>query len=189
MSGLAWDGLASPNGRWLLTLYLNTLRNSAFIHTLDLINRYPVCIDLPSGDGDFNALKHYALALSADGRKVYATNAILGVVAEVNLDELKVTRTVTFDTNAVTPEYDPLSPTARSVLSQDGLTLYFADGTDIWAYNTRSNQVSGPYTIDTQIIGLDVSTNGRQLYVAATEHAPIVLDTANGQVIELLARR
>ncbi|HEX9926323.1 MAG TPA: c-type cytochrome, partial [Anaerolineae bacterium] len=35
MTGLAWGGIASTDGRWLLTLYLNTQGNVAFIHALN----------------------------------------------------------------------------------------------------------------------------------------------------------
>ena len=57
MAGYDWDGVASADGRWLLTLYLSTQRNVAFVHALDLKNQFAICIDLPSGSGDYNVLK------------------------------------------------------------------------------------------------------------------------------------
>ena len=77
MAGLAWSGVGSPDGRWLLTLYLNTGRKLAFVHALDLVRSSPLCIFLPS-NGASGALKRYGLTLSPDGRRLYATNAALG---------------------------------------------------------------------------------------------------------------
>jgi len=85
MAGYAWDGVGSTDGRWLLTLYLNTQRTVALVHALDLKNQFAICIDLPSGSGDFNVLKQYTLTLSPDGDKLYAANSALGVVAHISL--------------------------------------------------------------------------------------------------------
>jgi hypothetical protein len=183
MTGLAWDGLASPEGRWLLTLYLNTRRNVAFIHTLDLRDKYPVCIDLPSGSGDFDQLKHYTLALSPDGRKVYAANAVLGVLAEVSLDERRVTHSTTFDTHRL--KTDPRIPSSRSVVSKDGRMLYFSSWQAVWAYDTQSKKVSGPYRLLTQIVGLGLSDDGSRLYVASVDGSLAVFDTASGDALSL----
>lgn len=187
MAGLAWEGLASPDGRWLLTLYLSTRRNVAFIHTLDLRDKFPVCIDLPSGSGDFDQLKHYTLALSPDGQKVYATNALLGVVVEVSLNTLNVTRVAEFDPRtSATSGYDPQAPTGRSIVSKDGRMLYFASGTDVWAYNTQSRKVSGPYAIDARILGLGLNGDDQRLYVASADRSLVVLDAASGSTLSFL---
>jgi len=185
MAGLAWDGVASPDGLWLLTLYLSTRRNVAFIHTLDLLNKFPLCIDLPSGGGDFDQLKYYSLSLSPDGLKVYATNAVLGAVAEVDLSQRQVTRMVFFEGNrsATDANYDPQSPTARSAISRDGQKLYFTSGQDVWAYDTKAGTVSGPYAVHTPVLGLGVSGDGKRLYVASADQPLRVFDTASGQAL------
>jgi len=198
MAGLAWDGIASPDGRWLLTLYLSTRRNVAFIHTLNLHDKYPVCIDLPSGDGDpagrgvpsaplrgsasssFDVLKHYTVALSPDGRKVYATNPVLGVVAEVGLNQLKVTRTATFEAGIMT-KYLPQS--SRSIVSKDGRALYFSSGAVMWRYDTTSGTVSQPFAMSEPIVGLGISDDGKRLYVASADRRPMMLDVATWQTL------
>jgi WD40 repeat protein len=185
MAGLAWEGVASPDGLWLLTLYLSTRRDVAFVHTLDLLNKYPVCIDLPSGGGDFDQLKYYSLTLSPDGQKVYATNAVLGAVAEVDLTQRQVTRTIFFDPDRSAPEasYDPQAPTARSAISRDGQRLYFTSGREVWVYDTRAGTVSGPYVVNTPVLGLGVSGDGKRLYVASAGQPLRVFDTASGQAL------
>ncbi len=182
MAGLAWEGLASPDGHWLLTLYLSTKRNTAFVHTLDLFGKYPVCIDLPSGNGDFNQLKYYTLALSPNGQRLYAANAALGVVAEISLNSRQVVRTANFAANAfgTAREYNPQSPPSRSVVSKDGSMVYFTSGWDVWAYDTTKGVVDGPYLINAKITGLGVSSDGKRLYVASADQPLAVFDTSNG---------
>jgi len=172
--------VASPDGRWLLTLYLNTSRNVAFIHALNLVDKFPVCIDLPSGNGDFEQLEYYSLTLDPAGRTVYAANATLGVVAEVSLANFQVIRTSEFAAAALTettPEAEPEAPTNYSVLSKDGQMLYFTSGRDVWRYDTQSGEVSGPYLSDTPIKSLGLSEDNQRLYVA-TDQQPLVLDLA-----------
>ena len=182
MAGLAWDGIASPDGRWLLTLYLSTRRNVAFIHALNLHDKYPACIDLPSGSGDFDQLKHYTLALSPDGRKVYATNPVLGVVAEVSLNQLKVMRAVTFDAGIMT-KYAPGS--SRSLVSKDGRALYFSSGPVLWRYDIASRTVSAPHAVSAPIVGLGLSSDDQQLYVASEGGWLFTFDVASGDVLDV----
>jgi hypothetical protein len=181
MAGLAWDGVASPDGHWLLTLYLSTRRDVAFVHTLDLQNKYPVCIDLPSGSGDLNELKYYNLALSPGGQTIYATNAVLGVVAEVDLNTRQVVRTVNFTPgSAVEPtDYSPQAPTSRSVVSKDGRSVYFTSGAGIWVYDASRGQVNGPYSTNTQILGLGLSSDDQQLYVASADGKTMTVNASS----------
>jgi hypothetical protein len=59
MVGYPWGSISDPAGVWYLTLYLNTQHNKAFIHALNMENRWTFCIDLPSGEGDFDTLQQY----------------------------------------------------------------------------------------------------------------------------------
>jgi hypothetical protein len=174
MTGLAWGVVASTDGQWLLTLYLNTSRNTAFIHALNLENKFPLCIDLPSGSGDFNDLRHYALALSPNGNTAYAANVALGVVAEISLTDFQVKRVVEFLATG-SGQVDNDKPTNYSVVSQDGRSLYFSSGWDVWRYDTQLRQVDGPYAKGT-IQGLALSQDEQTLYVALAGHLPQKID-------------
>jgi hypothetical protein len=172
MAGYAWGGVASPDGRWLLTLYLNTNRQVAFIHALNLVDKFPICLFLPSGAGDFEQLKDYTLTLSADGRQVFAANPSLGVVAEVSLESFETLRQVEFEallTASKSASAQTAGPTNHSLLSPDGRQLYFSDSTHVWRYDTRRHQVDGPLSIKAQIDGLGVSADGKQLFVATDD--------------------
>lgn len=188
MAGYAIEGLASQNGKWLLTLYLSTLRDTAFVHALNLVDKFPICLDLPSGKGDFDQLKFYTLALSPDGKTIYAANAALGVVAEVGLDDL-AGYGLRNETHFETPAYSPLltvkAQNARSLLSPDGSTLYFTSGQNIWVYDTKNRKVSGPFETSGLVTGFGVSRAGDRLYAAKDDGSLVAFDTLTQTIVAL----
>lgn len=186
MAGYAVEGLASPNGRWLLTLYLSTQRNTAFVHALNLVDKFPICLDLPSGNGDFDQLKYYSLSLSPDGKSIYAANAALGVVAVVGLDDLSGygLRTEThFEVPAASPSFTVETENARSLLSPDGSMLYFTSGQNLWVYDTKEMKVSGPFETNGLITGFGVSRAGDRLYAAREDGTLVAFDTATKVIV------
>lgn len=72
MQGEAGQVVASPDGRWLLTVYVETTKNTAFVHALNLIERTAICIPLPPCRCE---AADWTLALAADNRTLRATNA------------------------------------------------------------------------------------------------------------------
>ena len=175
MAGLAWSGIGSPDGRWLLTLYLNTGRNVAFVHALDLVRSSPLCIFLPSGSA-FGALKRYGLTLSPDGRRLYATNAAIGAVAEIDLRTRKVVRTARFP--ATQNRSGPGSLTGT--ISRNGRTLYFSPGRDLWAYDTAYGVVRGPYRTGSAIAGLGFAAGDRRVHALRADGRMLTFDAATG---------
>jgi len=185
MTGLAWGGAASSDGRWLLTLYLDTRRTSAFVHALDVPHALPVCIDLPSGDGDMSLLRHYALTLSPEGDTAYATNPALGVVAEIDLASWQVVDVARFP--ARTPAANGATP-VQGVISGSGDQVAFASGSDVWVYDVHARDVTGPYAVGAPVVGLGtdvplhgpIGEEGQRLYVALADRTSLVLDTTSG---------
>jgi len=80
MQGRPGQVVASPDGEWLLTLYVNTQSNSAFVHALNLVDRIPVCIVLPPCEAgcDERDLGRWTLKLRTDGRTLVATHPAQG---------------------------------------------------------------------------------------------------------------
>ena len=175
LTGLARGSLASPDGAWLFTLYLNTLRNRPFIHALNLEKSPPLCIKLPACTGDLEDLKHYPLMLAPDSQVLYAINPALGIVAKVDLLTFNVVQTAQFEFRD-----SPISGTDKisraSIITQDGKQVYFTDGWQVWAYDTQTKEVGEPITPHTHIAGLGVSTDGQRLYVAPFEGPLKVFD-------------
>lgn len=178
MVGQAWSGVASPNGRWLLTLYLNTSHNHAFIHALDLIRSKPNCISLPSGAHRLDALKRYTLTLAPSGRKLYAANPALGVVAEVDLDKQKVVRTARFTPSAAGSSTRKL---LAGTISRNGRTLYFTAGRGLWAYDTAAGAVRGPYATGGRIVGFGYGVGDRTIHALRADGRMLTFDAKSGR--------
>ena len=177
MAGYAWSGIASQDGRWLLTLYLSTARNSAFVHSLDLQRSKPVCIGLPSS-GRFERLKRYSLTLEPGGQTLFAANPALGVVAEIDLTGSRVYRTTRF-----APSRSVAAPRAAtlSTISRNGRTLYFSAGRDLWAYDAAYRLVRGPYATNGMIIGVGYGTKDRRIYAVRANGRMLAFDAATGR--------
>jgi hypothetical protein len=161
MLGVAQSQLGTRDGRKLLTLYLDTRRHTAFVHSLDLRTSVPICIDLPSGRGRMAELRQYSLALSDDGRKLFAANPALGLVAEIDLAEQRVIR------HAVSWPF-PLARLGapRAAASADGRTLAFASGRYVWTYDVAYGLVRGPVRVAGKVAGIGFGGDWRRLYVA-----------------------
>ena len=178
MVGLAWSGVGSPDGRWLLTLYLNTHHNHAFVHALDLQKGQPACVDLPSGSGRMAALKRYTLTLSPNGKTLFAANPALGVVASIDLRTLRVTRAARF---APSPAGRPTRELSAGTISRDGRTLYFSAGNGLWAYDAAYGLVRGPYRTGGQIVGFGYGPGDRTIHALRTDGKMLRFDAATGK--------
>jgi hypothetical protein len=181
MAGLAWSGVASPDGKWLLTLYLNTGRNLAFVHALDLRRNRPTCIFLP-GKG-FEQLKRYALTLSPDGRRLFAANPAVGSVAEIDLRARKVIAVTRFGRSTFAPR--TRGATLSGTISRNGRTLYFTDGRDLWAYDAAYRLVRGPYRTGGAIAGFGFGKGDRRVHALRADGRLLTLDAATGRRLAL----
>jgi hypothetical protein len=178
MAGYAWSGVASPDGRWLLTLYLNTLRSNAFVHALDLKKSIPRCINLPSGRGQFDLLKRYSLTLSPNGKTLYAANPAIGVVAQIDLETRRVVRTSRFASQST--ERARRAITLSGTISGNGRTLYFSGGRSLWAYDTAYGRVRGPYPAGATIVGFGYGESDRRVHALLENGRMIAFDAATG---------
>jgi WD40 repeat protein len=132
MEGLASQVVASPDGRWLLTLYVNTETNTAFVHALNLIERIAICINMPPCTKCApEALKRWGLALSPDGRTLFAANPSLGRVATIYLPTSRVVADSRFSPQA--------GGETRTAISPDGSQFVFTNGDTLWSFDTNVN--------------------------------------------------
>ena len=167
MQGLATQTVASPDGRWLLTLYVNTASNTAFVHALNLIDRVPLCILMPPckrcGTED---LARWSLALGPDGRTLFAANPAAGRVAEIHLPSARVIDDARFRPARGTASYAAVAP--------DGSQLLFTNGETVWAYDTHRGFASELHS-QPGIVELGFSTDGR-VFAARKDAPPFALE-------------
>jgi hypothetical protein len=182
MAGYAWSGVASRDGRWLLTLYLSTARQTAFVHSLDLERRRPACVNLPSGKGVFGELKHYSMTLAPKRRTLYAANPMLGVVAEVDLDRSRVVRVSRFQRAVKAP--DAQRAATLSTISRNSRTLYFSAGRDLWAYDAAYGLVRGPYPTSGRVVGIGYGAGDRRIYAVRGDGRMLAFNAATGARID-----
>jgi hypothetical protein len=178
MAGYAWSGVASPDGHWLLTLYLSTARNTAFVHSLNLRKSFPACVNLPSGGGQFSKLKNYSLTLSPDSRVLFAANPTLGVLAEVDLLDSKVFRVTRFHRSLVKTNA-PRAATLSTV-SRNSRTVYFSAGRDLWAFDAAYGRVRGPYATGGEIVGVGYGASDRRIFAVRGDGRMLAFNAATG---------
>jgi hypothetical protein len=184
MSGTAWGGIATRDGRWLLTLYLKP-DGTAFVHALDLGRGIAHCIDLPNAENDFSRLGAFAMTLSPDGRTLYMANSLMGVVDVIDLVKLRVGRTVHFPPQASSMVFG-IGPNAA--VSPNGRMLYFSGGRFVWAYDTAYGKVRGPYAaapvnqgFQISVAGLGFAPGGRHVVAIRSDRRLVSFDAAKGR--------
>lgn len=179
MSGTRIAGVFSPNGQWQYSLYDNP-RTGAFIHALNLTGTFAWCIDLPGPKIDHAAQRQWGLAVSADGRTLYAANPALGLVAEVRIADgpLDLSRTASFPALAGTT----LMPFGAAALSKDQHTLFASAGQGLVAIDTGSLSLRDRILKDARIATVVFSPDGAWLY-ASSPDGPAVLqvDPSSGR--------
>jgi hypothetical protein len=125
MAGVARTSVMSAAGDRLYTLYVGAERDYAFVHVLDLAHGYTHCLFLPKGMG--LAPGATALAVSPDGRTLYAVDHAAGQVVAADTEKVEITRQANFTT-------DPNGIPAAVV--DDGGRLFTATGTRLFEIGT-----------------------------------------------------
>ena len=150
MVGQASGGVATRNGRWLLTLYVEP--KGGFIHALDLRRGVGHCVDLPATSSAL-VMGAAALVLSPDESRLYVANPLAGTVSTIDLRRPRIVRTTRFRS--------PLRPTTftygigpNAAASPDGRTIAFSGNRLVWAYDVSAGRARGPYRTGSAVAGL-----------------------------------
>jgi hypothetical protein len=175
--GQAWRGVATRDGRWLLTLYLKG--REAFVHALDLQRGIGHCVDLPV-HGDPMTLGASGLGLSPDERRLYVVNPILGRVFTIDLRRPRVARVARFEPWLGADEVG-FGASPNVAVSANGRTLYFNGNGLLWAYDVPYGRVRGPYPARRWVMGLAFTPDDRKLVVLGGDGRAGTLDAATGR--------
>jgi hypothetical protein len=172
MAGYAITQLAGRNG-WVYTLYQGP--EGPFVHALQTEDGAAACIDLPKSDKavetDATAAA-WGLALSRNGRSLYAVNSALGTVNELSLEDFELERTATLAKQSAGVELAKFENAAWSdagsaALSPDGKILYVGGPHGVSAIGTADFGSIATLGGDRGYRSLGVSAGG-QVYAIDT---------------------
>ena len=191
MTGARISGVFSPDGQWLYSVYARE-KQGAFVHALNLSQPFAFCLDLP-GPGwssSMNAFQ-WSLALTADGRHLYAANGALGLLAQIdNLDgnQPLVKRTGTIATTGSTSSLFVQDVAAKefgpsgSALSLDGKTLVTAGQSGLVWIDTATLRARSHQLTKWTVWSVAASPDGSRVYAVNDAGAIAELSMADGRV-------
>jgi len=194
MNGIRGDSAADSIGNYVYTVYIRD--GGPFIHALPLDEPIAWCVDLPStASNDMERQFHWALALSHDGRTLYAANEAVGTVAVMTSGEPPtIVRTAPVAMNlpprqggGLVTDADAKGPRiGGAALSPDGRTLYSFANVGVVAIDTATLKVRARYLDPWRPDTMRLSTDGKWLYVAESSESKLwQIDPATGAVAEL----
>jgi len=191
MNGIRGDSAADPTGKNIYTVYIR--ENGPFIHALPLDQPFAWCVDLPAKAP--NAIEEqffWSLAITPNGRTLYAANPVLGSVAVITAGEPPViTRTgqVAFTKPGsllagLASDAEAKGPRIGGVaLSADGQTLFAVGDGGIRAIDTSSLKVRSVILTGESVDSLRLSADGKWLYAAGASSSKLwQIDPATGTI-------
>jgi hypothetical protein len=210
MAGTHHTSVAAPGGLWRYSLYMNN-SYGPFIHALNLPGRFAICVDLPkAGKEDQEKQMFWSMAISRDGKTLYAANGALGLVTELDISQdgvPQIRRTANLPPASVASA-GPLgtlaalfaAPVAEAkpehgqgaigaaALSADGKTLFALGERGLLAIDTHDLSLRERYLPDMPLSSLALSADGERLYAVSLEESTIVqLDSATGKLMGTIA--
>jgi hypothetical protein len=176
MRGTARTHAMAPDGSRLYTLYNlemphpdGTIHRHAFVHVLDLREKWAHCVDLPASFVTSSETAS-AIAVSSERDRVYVVNRKAGEVAEVDTLDVSLRRTVPLR----------LAPDESLAVTTSAHGLFVGTGQRVVALDSALHPV-GEWRLERMVVGLQPSGDGRHLYVSTRDQL-LTLDLRGGQV-------
>ncbi|MGW4464518.1 YncE family protein [Micromonospora sp. NPDC004704] len=145
----------------------------AFVHTLNLTERWAYCVDLPSPFGEQPAAGH-AIALDPSGAGVYVVDATSGTIAVIDPAALTVSRTLRF-----TPPTGPIVSAAAT--TGPAGTLLVGAGHDL-VIVPLAGADPVRWQLPTPVRGIATTPDHKRCYIGQ-ENAVTCLNLSTGKVI------
>jgi len=190
MSGVRQTAVASKQGDWLYSLYLDAA-HGPFIHALPINDpQFAFCIDLPTDSRNDPAKQsRWSLLMGSDTRTLLALNGALGLVVEYNVSEgiPQLLRTkALFDTpdaiGALMAESDSAA-SSIAALAPDGKSLYALGQRGLLAIDMQTLTLRGRFLPDWTLDGIAISPDSARLYAVSAAQGKIVrLDPSVGTI-------
>lgn len=185
MRGTGRMQVMAPDGSQLYTLYTRQGPNyahgapeehqdgmvHAFVHLLDLTDRWAHCIDLPMPFGKASATAS-AIAMSPSGGPLYVTDWTSGAVAKVSTEKVRVGKVTRLDFGAPDEE----------TFAQAGFMserLYVAGNDEVVVLDDDSLAVLDRWSLEGEVTGLFLTADEDRLYVSLVDRV-VHLDPMTG---------
>jgi hypothetical protein len=186
MAGVPIEQRQASGGK-VYTLYQGP--EHPFVHLLFTADRSAFCIDLPAAWGtDVAKTAGWGVALSGSEGQLFVANTALGVLGEINTNDLTVVRTTSFAPSARIQLAKfgggKVGPAGGAmVLSPDRSTLYLADDAGVLAIDTGDFSVKNRLLTGTAVVSLGMAENGNVLYAVGRDGSAVLADPFSGDVI------
>ena len=187
MTGVRLSGVFSPDGNWLYSVYARQ-NSGAFVHALNLSSPYAYCLDLPDTGSPTDSF-HWSLALTVDGKHLYAANGAMGAVTQIdNLDGYNPSIVRTKQIRPAGPAASTLAQSVEAkelgangaVLSHDGATLVTTGITGLIWINTATLHARSNQLVKWTVWSLVGSPDGSRVYALSDAGAVAELSMADG---------
>jgi hypothetical protein len=193
MTGIRLSGVFSPDGQWLYSVYARE-NKGAFVHALNLNQPFAICLDLPGAGWSTNMTGafQWSLAITADGRHLYAANGSMGLVTQIdNLDggRPSVVRSGKFGSAGSTANLFVQDVAAKemgphgAVVSSDGKTLVTAGATGLIWIDTGTLKVRSRVLTNWTVWNLAGSPDGAMIYAVNDSGAIAEISMAGARVV------
>jgi DNA-binding beta-propeller fold protein YncE len=187
MTGVRLSGVFSPDGQWLYSAYARQ-NGGAFVHALSLSQPFAFCLDLPDSGSSTGAF-HWSLALTGDGKHLYAANGAMGSVTQIdNLDGYNpsIVRTKQIGSAGATANIVVQKVEAKelgangAVLSRDGATLVTTGATGLIWIDTATLRMRSQRLRTWTVWSLVGSPDGSRVYALNDAGAIAELSMSDG---------
>lgn len=194
MRGSAVARRVDNDGAAAFTLYVDPLRNTAFVHVLPLsstgnILPFARCVDNLPASTSADVLRGYTLVLSADGSTLFAVNAALGVASKITVVDGGVLNAHVVGSS----QFEPMGALSGdygaegilsngAALSSDGATLYVAGARGLQVIRTSDMKPIALYVPGHTLSGVALSARGNLLYVTDAQDGVLLLSSDGTQL-------
>ena len=189
MAGAPVTQLRRVDGN-VMTLYRGD--EHPFVHALGSIDKWAFCIDLPAdGVDDADAALDWGLAQSPDSRAVYAVNATLGLVVDIDPNELTARRTARLPAStAAAPVivlakfgHEAAGPLGRrAVVTQDGATILAGGRDGLVAIRSKDLSVTWRSLRGEKVASIALTADGASAFVLLGSGRIVAVRTGDGSV-------
>ena len=178
MQGTRLQQVWAPNRSVLYTLYTNQVSSGApltFVHVLNLEEKWAHCIDLPPSFGSSRP-NAKAMVGSADGKRLYVTDADAQLIATIDTRRFEVVTTT-----AASLPAPRATDHASASLTPDG-TLLVSGGKQVASFDIGSMTAGPAWASDLPIDDLQLNAASSILYAATTDRIE-ALDPRTGTLL------